>query len=78
MLTLTNYMEWALVMQINLEASLLWEAVEGFPMSVPNDKASLGAILCSVPPEMVGTLVMTKWRRRRGSPSRQCVLAWIA
>jgi hypothetical protein len=60
MLTPTNYMEWALVMQINLEASLLWEAVDGFPMSVPNDKAALGAILRSVPPEMVGTLAMKK------------------
>ncbi|KAK1677381.1 hypothetical protein QYE76_038229 [Lolium multiflorum] len=60
MLTQTNYMEWALVMQINLEASLLWEAVEGFPVSVPNDKAALGALLRSVPPEMVGTLAAKK------------------
>jgi hypothetical protein len=59
-LTPTNYMEWALVMQINLEASLLWEVVKGFPMSVPNDKAALGAILRSVPPDMVGTLAMKK------------------
>jgi hypothetical protein len=60
MLTPTNYMEWALVMQINLEASLLWEAAEGFPMSMPNDKATLGAILRSVLPDMVGTLAMKK------------------
>ena len=45
MLTATNYIEWALVMQINLEACMMWEAVEGNPASVPGDKAALAAIL---------------------------------
>jgi hypothetical protein len=62
MLSPTNYiyMEWALVMQINLDASFLREAVDGFPVSVPNVKAALGAISRSVPPKMVGMLVVKK------------------
>ena len=60
MLTATNYFEWSMLMQINMEASLLWDAVEGNPSSIPNDKAALAAILRSVPPEMVGTIVVKK------------------
>ena len=56
MLTATNYIEWALVMQINLKACMMWEAVKRNPASVPGDKAALAAILRGVPPEMVGTL----------------------
>jgi hypothetical protein len=48
-LTTTNYIEWALVMQINLEANLMWDAVEGNASSVANDKAALAAILRAVP-----------------------------
>lgn len=50
--------EWALVMQINMEASLMWDAVEGNASSVANDKATLAALLRSVPPEMVGALAV--------------------
>uniref|UniRef100_A0ACD5XB40 Uncharacterized protein n=1 Tax=Avena sativa TaxID=4498 RepID=A0ACD5XB40_AVESA len=60
MLTATNYIEWALLVQINMEACMLWDAVEGNASSVPNDKAALAAILRAVPPEMVGTLVVKK------------------
>jgi hypothetical protein len=59
-LTATNYIEWALLMQINLEACVLWEAVEGNPLNVPTDKAALAAIIRAVPPEMQGTLVVKK------------------
>jgi hypothetical protein len=55
-LTATNYVEWALVMQINMEANFIWEAVEGNPSSHANDKAALAALLKAVPPEMVGAL----------------------
>ena len=58
MLTAMNYVEWALVMQINMEASLMWDAVEGNANSVANDKAALAALLRSVPPEMVGALAV--------------------
>jgi hypothetical protein len=59
-LTTTNYIEWALVMQINLEANLMWDAVEGNASSVANDKAALATILRAVPQEMVGTLAVKK------------------
>jgi hypothetical protein len=59
-------MEWALVMQINLDASFLREAVEGFPVSVPNVRAALGAISRSVPPKMVGMLVVKKTAKEAG------------
>jgi hypothetical protein len=36
-LTTTNYVEWALMMQINMEACVLWDAVEGNPPNVPTD-----------------------------------------
>ena len=44
MLTPTNYFEWSMLMQINMEANLMWDAVEGNPTSVPNDKAALAAM----------------------------------
>jgi hypothetical protein len=59
MLTTTNYVEWALVMQINLEANLMWEAVEGNPSSVASNKAALAALLRSVP-QMVGALAVKR------------------
>lgn len=59
-LTATNYIEWAMVMQVNMEARFLWDAVEGNPSSTAHDKAAHAAILQAVPPEMVGTLVMKK------------------
>ena len=60
MLTPTNYFQWSMLMQINMEANLMWDAVEGNPSSVPNDKAALAAILRSIPPEMVGAIVVKK------------------
>jgi hypothetical protein len=47
-------------MQINLEANLMWDAVEGNPSSVASDKAALAALLRSVPPEMVGALAVKR------------------
>jgi hypothetical protein len=58
MLTTTNYVKWALVMQINLEAKLMWDAMEGNPSSGPADKDALAALLRSVPPDMMGTLIV--------------------
>jgi hypothetical protein len=48
-LTTTNYVEWALMMQINMEAYVLWDAVEGNPPNVPTDMAALAAIIRAVP-----------------------------
>ena len=58
-LTATNYIEWALVMKINLRAQGLWEAVSG--MGEPGDReemAALSALLRAVPPEMVPVLAV--------------------
>jgi hypothetical protein len=44
-------------MQINLEACVLWDAVEGNAPSVPIDKAALAAILRAVPADLQATLV---------------------
>jgi hypothetical protein len=58
-LTATNYIEWALVMKINLRAQGLWEAVSG--MGVAGDRedmAALSALLRAVPPEMVPVLAV--------------------
>ena len=60
MLTPTNYFEWSMLMQISMEANLMWDAVEENPMSIPNDKAALATILRSVPPEMVGAIVVKR------------------
>ena len=49
MLTPTNYFQWSMLMQINMEANLMWDAVEGNPSSVPNDKAAQAVILRFIP-----------------------------
>jgi hypothetical protein len=41
-LTSTNYIEWALVMKINLRAQGLWEAVTG--MGEPGDREDMAAL----------------------------------
>jgi hypothetical protein len=53
----TNYIEWALVMKINLRAQGLWEAMsdDGEP-SEREDMAALSALLRAVPAEMVPVL----------------------
>jgi hypothetical protein len=37
------------MMQINMEACVLWNAVEGNPPNVPTDKAALAVIIRAVP-----------------------------
>jgi hypothetical protein len=39
-------------MQINLEACVLWDVVEGNAPSVPIDKAALAAILRAMPADL--------------------------
>ena len=58
-LTPTNYIEWALVMQINLRAQGLWEAMLGEGMVTDReDMAALAALIRAVPPEMHGVLAV--------------------
>ena len=58
-LTPTNYIEWALAMQINLRAQGLWEAMLGEGMLTDReDMAALAALIRAVPPEMHGVLAV--------------------
>lgn len=52
MLTKTNYAEWSLVMQVNLQAQCLWEAMDPGTDNFRDDRNALAALLRAVPPEM--------------------------
>jgi hypothetical protein len=60
MLTKGGYQEWALVMQVSLEALELWDAVEGEREDRAKDRRALAAILRGVPPEMKAGLAVKK------------------
>jgi hypothetical protein len=58
-LTRSNYDEWAMLMQVNMEAAGIWYAVEPYPdeeVEYRNDRLALAAILLFVPSEMLPTL----------------------
>ncbi|WVZ49530.1 LOW QUALITY PROTEIN: hypothetical protein U9M48_000878 [Paspalum notatum var. saurae] len=59
-LTKTNYHEWELVMQVNLEAQGLWEAIESGDVERREDRLALAALLRAVPTEMCPTLAVKK------------------
>jgi len=72
MLTHTNYQEWAMLMQVNFEATGWWYAVEpevGEEVNYRHGRLALAAILRSGPPEMLSSL-----RERRNSAAE----AWMA
>ena len=59
MLTRTNYEEWEMLMQVNMEAAGIWYAIEpyeGEEVEYRDDRLALAAILRSVPTEMLPTL----------------------
>ena len=57
MLTRTNYVEWAMLMQINYEALEIWETIDpGTNVKRPEDRQAMGALMRSVPKEMWSTL----------------------
>ena len=60
MLTRTNYSDWALVVQVRLEAQGWWVAIEPGVCDYHADREALGLILQAVPPEMLRTLVVKK------------------
>jgi hypothetical protein len=60
MLTKGGYQEWALVMQVSLEALELWDAVEEESVERAKDRRALAAILRGVPPEMRAGLAVKK------------------
>jgi hypothetical protein len=56
MFTRTNYQEWTMLMQVNLEAAGWWYTVEpkeGEEIGCRHDRLALAAILRSVPPDML-------------------------
>jgi hypothetical protein len=55
-LTKTNYTEWAILMRVKLQAAGLWEAVDADDAPERQERQALGAILSSVPSEMVQIL----------------------
>ena len=60
LLTKANYHEWALVMQVSLEAMELWDAVVAVSKERAKDRRALAAILRAVPPEMKAGLAVKK------------------
>jgi hypothetical protein len=44
LLTKTNYTEWALIMEIKLQARNLWEAIEPGDVTLQEDRMALDAI----------------------------------
>jgi hypothetical protein len=59
-LTKTNYHEWALEVQVNLEGMELWDAVESGSAEHGKDRRALDAILRGVQPEMKSGLAAKK------------------
>jgi len=55
-LTKTNYHEWSLVTQVNLEALELWDAMEVECKDRAKDRRAMAAILRGVPPDMKSRL----------------------
>jgi hypothetical protein len=60
LLTKGSYQEWALVMQVSLEALELWEVVEAKGKDRAKARRALAAILHGVPPEMRAGLAVKK------------------
>jgi hypothetical protein len=53
MLTRSNYMEWAMLMQINYEALEIWEVIDPrTDVKRSQDCQAMGALMRSVPKEM--------------------------
>jgi hypothetical protein len=59
-LTRANYHEWALVMQVSLEALELWDAVEAPCKERAKDRRALATIIRGVPKEMKAGLAQKK------------------
>jgi hypothetical protein len=59
-LTKTNYHEWALEMQVNMEGMELWDAMESGNAERGKDRRALAFILRGVPPEMKSRLSAKK------------------
>ena len=52
MLTRGGYTHWAMVMEVNLQAASLWDAIEDDTVPHVDDKKTLAALLRSTPADM--------------------------
>jgi hypothetical protein len=52
MLTRGGYTKWAMVMEVNMQAALLWDAIEEDTAPQSEDKQALAVLLRSTPSEM--------------------------
>jgi hypothetical protein len=52
MLTRGGYTSWAMVMEVNLQAASLWDAIKDDGVSRVDDKKTLAALLRSIPADM--------------------------
>jgi hypothetical protein len=57
-LTRTNYSDWVLVTQVQLQSNGWWTAIEPGVCDYYTDREALGVILRGVPPEMLRTLAV--------------------
>ncbi|KAF8690661.1 hypothetical protein HU200_041034 [Digitaria exilis] len=58
-LTCSNYNEWAMLMQVNMEAQGVWYAIEPEEEDIieyRDDRLAMAAVLRSIPPEMLSAL----------------------
>jgi hypothetical protein len=51
-LTRSNYMEWSLVMKVNLQAARLWDVIDSGAGEYRDDRSVLIALLRAIPQEM--------------------------
>jgi hypothetical protein len=76
MLTRTNYQEWVMLMQVNIEAAGWWYVIkpeEDDEINYRYYRMALAAILCSVPADMLSSL-----RKRRSSATAAFeAIKWI-
>lgn len=60
MLSRTNYQEWSVLVQCNLEGMYLWDAIESDKVERRRDRLTLGPMICGVPLEMHSMLLNKK------------------
>jgi hypothetical protein len=55
-LTKTNYLDWALLMKVNLRARMLWDVIEHGGADIHEEMMALDALCSVVPSEMVSSI----------------------
>ena len=56
LLTRTNYIDWVILMKVQLQAQGLWDVVEDGPGDHREDRRAMSVLLRAVPPELIRTL----------------------